>query len=86
MLTVKYTKTFLKRFKKFDSYFQNEIIEKIELSKDKNNHKRLEVHKLKAKYKGFNSFSVNRKDRILFEFENSKTVIFHDVGSHDIYK
>lgn len=34
------------------------------------------------------SFSVNSRDRILFEFvgKNHNEVIFLDVGDHDIYR
>ena len=38
MIEISYTKTFLKRFKKLDPDFQEEIKEKAELFKDKKNH------------------------------------------------
>lgn len=47
---------------------------------------RLKTHKLKGSLKGFFSFSINQKYRIIFEFVNSKTVWFHSVGEHSIYK
>ena len=46
----------------------------------------LKAHKLKGSLKGFLSFSVTQKYRIIFEFINSNTVWFHSVGDHSIYK
>lgn len=86
MIEISYTKTFLKRYKKIDSDLQEEIKERIDLFKDKKNHKRLKVDKLKGKYKGFLSFSINRKDRILFQFVKGNSAIFLDIDDHDIYK
>jgi len=47
---------------------------------------RLKTHKLKGNLKGFLSFSVNRKYRIIFEIINSNTAWFYSVGEHSIYK
>lgn len=47
---------------------------------------RLKTHKLKGILKGFLSFSINQKYRIIFEFINSNTVWFYSVGDHSIYK
>ena len=46
----------------------------------------LKTHKLKGSLKGFLSFSIDRKYRIIFEFINRNTVWFHSVGEHSIYK
>lgn len=46
---------------------------------------RLNAHKLHGKLKDKWSFSVDKKNRILFEFNNGD-VIFLDVGDHDIYQ
>ena len=47
---------------------------------------RLKTHALKGKLKGLWSYSVNRDYRVLFEFLSSTEVIYHDIGTHDIYK
>ena len=48
---------------------------------------RLKTHKLKGKFSGFLSFSVDYKHRIIFEFSKDKnTVYFHSVGDHDVYQ
>ena len=45
----------------------------------------LKTHKLKGGLKGFWSFSINQKFRIIFEFVNDNEVWFHSVGDHAIY-
>lgn len=47
----------------------------------------LKTHSLKGVLEGFWSFSVDFSYRIIFEFNDDQTiVIFHSVGTHDIYK
>jgi len=46
---------------------------------------RLEIHKLHGRLKDKWSFSVDRKNRILFEFDK-EDIIFLDVCDHDLYK
>jgi len=47
---------------------------------------RLKTHKLKGRLRGFLSFSIGHKYRIIFEFSKDKqTVYFHSAGDHDIY-
>lgn len=46
---------------------------------------RLRTHKLHGKLKNLWSFSVDRKNRIVFEFADSE-IIFLDIGDHDIYR
>ncbi len=48
--------------------------------------KRLKTHKLSGKFADFWSFSVDYHYRIVFELENEKTVIFHKIGNHSIYR
>ncbi|MBU1033084.1 MAG: type II toxin-antitoxin system mRNA interferase toxin, RelE/StbE family [Patescibacteria group bacterium] len=47
---------------------------------------RLKTHKLKGRLKGFLSFSIGYKYRIIFELSNEKrTAHFHSAGNHEIY-
>lgn len=46
---------------------------------------RLDTHKLLGKLKRFWSFSVDKRNRILFEFSRNE-IIFLDIGDHDIYR
>ena len=88
MLTVVYSKKFVRQFKKIrksDARLADEIREKIELLKDKGMHEKLKVHTTKGKLKGCYSFSVNYKNRIIFEYLDSGEAHLLVVGSHDIY-
>lgn len=81
-----YLPVFLKRFKKLEPDLREEVIEKIELFKDSQNHERLKVHKLQGVLAGRYSFSVNYKVRIVFTRVSNREVAFLDIGDHDIYK
>lgn len=47
---------------------------------------RLKTHKLKGKFKGYWSYSVDYQYRILFRFIDNETILYHDIGTHEIYK
>ena len=49
-------------------------------------HPSLKTHKLTGRLKEFWSFSIDYKYRIIFEFVNEKTVWFHAVGGHEVYR
>lgn len=46
---------------------------------------RLKTHKLEGELKNYWSFSVDYHLRILFKFVASNTVLFLDIGTHEIY-
>ena len=75
-----------KRLAKSDKHLGEEIADKIELFKNRENHIQLKVHKLHGSIAGFWSFSINYKYRIIFEPINKNEVIFHDIGDHEVYK
>ncbi|OGI94527.1 hypothetical protein A3A03_02410 [Candidatus Nomurabacteria bacterium RIFCSPLOWO2_01_FULL_40_18] len=85
-MKIAYTAYFLKLLNKLELDLKNEVVEKIELFKDKNNHKNLNVHKLHGKFAGSYSFYINYKIRVVFEYINKEEVAMLLVGSHDIYK
>lgn len=85
-MKIVYTPFFLKLLKNLELDLQNEAIEKIELFKERKNHKILSVHKLHGKFTGSYSFYVNYKIRIVFEYINKEEVALLLIGSHDIYK
>jgi addiction module RelE/StbE family toxin len=47
---------------------------------------RLKTHKLKGRFKGYWSYSIDYQYRILFRFIDNETVLYHDIGTHDVYK
>jgi len=85
-MEVYYKQSFVKQLKKLDEDLRKEIIAKIELFKDKENYKFLEVHKLKGRLKNFYSFSVNYRYRIVFQYESKNEVVLLMVGDHDVYR
>lgn len=86
MLTVGYTASFVRRFKKLDTALQREIKLRIEEFRDLSNHQKLKVHKLAGRLRGKHSFSVTFSDRIVFEWSKDKTTAYLlDVGDHSVY-
>ena len=85
MVTVGFTPEFFKNLKRASSQLQKLAFKRIELFKDKGNHQRLKVHKLHGKYAGFFSFSIDHKNRILFEWISDEEARLHTIGDHSIY-
>jgi len=86
-IKVFYTKKFIKQVSKLEKNLQKDVYGKVSEFQNSNNHKRLEVHKLKNDLKKFYSFSVNYKIRIRFIFEKDrKSATLLQVGDRGIYK
>ena len=73
--------------KKLPKNLIDEVLEKIELFRDPENHEVLKVHKLSSRLKDRYSFSVNYKIRIIFTYLPIKPqeVLLLAVGDHDVY-
>lgn len=85
-MEISYKPSFVRRFNKLEAELQEEAFQKIELFKDRKNHEQLKVHKLTGRLKGYYSFSVNYKYRIIFSYLSDLKVDFLDIGDHDIYR
>lgn len=46
---------------------------------------RLATHKLSGRLKEFWAFSIDHKNRIIFEFREKNIIWFHSIGDHGIY-
>ncbi len=86
MIEITYKPTFIRQYKKLPQELQQEIKEKIQLFQKDHAHSFLKVHKLRGPLKGFLSFSVNYKYRIIFQYESKIEVVLLAVGDHDVYK
>jgi len=86
MLEIGYKPSFICLYNEAEVSLQEEIREKINLFKDKNNHKNLKVHKLHGSLKDRYSFSINYKIRIVFRYTSKNQVVLLSVGDHDLYK
>ena len=85
-MIIRYKPSFVREFKKLPIELQEEALERIDLFKDVENHKKLKVHKLKGRLEDFYSFSVTYSHRIVFSYESKDEVVFLAVGDHDVYK
>ncbi len=85
-MQVSYSPTFIKQYNKLTPQLQDEVIEKIELFKNKDNHNKLKVHALHGQLQGKYSFSVNYSHRIVFEYISKNEVGLLKVGAHDVYE
>lgn len=85
-MLISYKPSFLREFKKLPTELQEEALEKIDLFRNVQNHKKLKVHKLKGRLKDFHSFSVTYSHRIVFSYESKQEVVFIAIGDHSVYK
>ena len=85
-ISVTFKPSFVRQIKNLELELVDELIEKIELFKNPENHSSLKVHKLHGKLKHRWSFSVDYKNRIVFTYESKDEAVLLAFGDHDIYK
>ena len=86
MMIISYSSHFFKQYKKLTKE-KWKLAEKQEKIFRKNPFDpRLKTHKLSGELQNYWAFSINYSDRIVFRFINDDEVLFHRIGSHDIYK
>lgn len=81
-----YSPRFLKDYRRLDKPKKQKAEAKEIIFRKNPFDKRLKTHKLTGKFENLWSFSVDYDCRIIFEFKSKKTVIFHAIGGHAIYK
>lgn len=86
MFIISYAPYFARRYKKLPKDLQEDILEKIELLKDVKNHEKLKVHKLHGRLAKTFAFSVSYELRIIFMYENQKSIIILNFGDHGVYE
>ena len=85
-MKIYYSSKFAKEYKKLPLKLKT-IAEKKELIFRQNPFdSRLKTHRLTGKLKNFWSFSLDFRHRIIFEIVDEKTIWFHAVGTHKIYR
>lgn len=84
-MRVIYAPGFVRKFKKLSKDLQEETSYKIDIFKENPDDKQLKAHKLKGKFSGLYSFSVNYSYRIIYAIEDNN-YHFLEFGDHDIYK
>jgi len=86
MIKLIFAPVFLRQLKSLPWEIKEETIEKIELFKNRRNHKMLKVHKLKGKFRGVFSFSVNYRIRVIFQYNSENEAAVLSIGDHDVYR
>lgn len=85
-MIIYFSNTFIKSYR----HLPNKI--KLKLEKLENDFRanpfnpNLKTHPLTGKIKGFYSFSIDYRYRVVFSFKNENEIWFHNVGTHQIYK
>lgn len=83
---IEYSTNFVKQFKKLTPQIQRQAVRAEKLFKRDPFSPKLKTHKLSGSLHGLWAFAINYKDRIIFEFIGKGKVLFHKIGSHDIYR
>ena len=85
-MKIYYSSKFVAGYKKLPSNVKKLAEQKEQIFRKNPFDPRLETHKLKGSLKGFLSFSIDKKYRIVFEIVNPNMAWFHLAGDHSIYK
>jgi mRNA-degrading endonuclease YafQ of YafQ-DinJ toxin-antitoxin module len=80
------TPHFQRAYRKLPSKLQDLADERDQIFRNNAFDLRLRTHALKGRLKGLWSYSIDARHRILFEFTAADAVLYHDIGSHDIYR
>ncbi len=80
-----YSPKFKREYKKLSPEVKDRAEKKEPLFRKNPFHPSLKTHKLSGYLEGFWAFSIDYKNRVIFEFSKEDIVYFHSVGDHDIY-
>jgi len=87
MLKIKYTKPFLKQFKKLSPILKIKTQTAIKKFQKNPKDSSLKTHKLHGELANFYSFSVDFNYRIVFEINKKEgNFVFLKIGNHEVYK
>ena len=84
-ITIHFHKDFQKRVLKY-SHRKDAINKAVKIFQTDFTDSRLKTHKLTGLLLGKWAFSVDYHLRIMFYFVDDKTIVFLDIGTHEIYK
>lgn len=83
---IKYTARFLKSVKKLERGIREKLERQDGLFRQNPFDPRLNTHKLHGRWKEYWAYSVDYHYRVIFIFEDAKTVMYYDIGPHPIYR
>ncbi len=86
-MEIVYTTHFKRAFKKLPQKEQNLFFQKLALLEQDFCSSELKTHKLHGPFRNFFAFSLSSSERVIFQFDGKKRVIFlYDIGSHKVYE
>ncbi|KKU14012.1 MAG: Plasmid stabilization system [Parcubacteria group bacterium GW2011_GWC2_45_7] len=80
-----YTSRFAREAKRVPRNLRGAVEERVEIFRRDSFDPRLKTHKLTGALKGFWSFYIDYRYRVIFEFIKADRVLFHSIGDHSIY-
>lgn len=86
MVNVIFTEKFISQFESLSPKVQKLAEKKINIFQNNPKYPSLKTHKLNGVLKGYFSFSVDYKIRIVFEYDKKDTVLFLKIGDREVYR
>ena len=86
MYRISFKPSFIRQYNKLEEDLKIEVLDKIELLKNKANHRKIKVHRLHGRLSGNWSFSINYKIRVVFEFISKEEIVVLAIGDHAVYQ
>lgn len=80
------TSKFTRSLKKLPRQIQDKIHERDQIFRRDAFDPRLGTHKLKGKLWDYWSYTIDYQYRVLFKFVNGNEVVYHDIGTHKVYR
>lgn len=84
-MIIEYTSRFEREAKRVSRELRPHVEERVHLFRNNPFDPRLKTHKLTGSLREFWSFSIDYRNRIMFEFLGKGRVLFHSIGDHSIY-
>ncbi len=81
-----YSPRFAKEYKKLPLKVKLQAEKKEEVFRKDPFSTSLKTHKLSGKLNEFYSFSINYQIRIVFHYQSENTIVFDNIGTHEVYK
>ena len=84
-MKILYTRKFQRVYKKLSREIKGNVQSKESIFRSDCFDSQLKTHKLQGILSNLWAFSVDYKTRIIFEFIDTDTVLFHTIGGHELY-
>jgi len=85
-MNIEYSPKFERLYKKLPEDIKILAVEQEKIFRKNPFDPKLKTHKLSGPLRNYWAFWIDYKYRLIFSFLNSKTVRFHIIGDHRIYK